>query len=116
MHIYLGLGKGAGYVSDATGVVEVDVSDHDAGKFTGNDAELTETGEEDLDRALAARLDEDGARALDKVTGAHLLPAPEQSVDLDDAGSKVSGCHKERSLPGACREPAGNFRRARSRC
>ena len=71
-------------------------------------------GEQDLDRALAAGLDEDRPRALDQVTGAHLLPAAEQGVDLHDAGSKVTcGMRIRRDrfrVP--AREPAGNFRRA----
>ena len=52
------VGKRTGDVADAPGVVEVDVGDDHAGQVAGVDAELRQRGQQHLDRALAARLDE----------------------------------------------------------
>ena len=78
-----GVGKGAGHVADAAGVVEVDVGDGDAGQVVGADAEVVERGEQRRHRRLAARLDQHRRRPLDQVAGGDPLPPAEQRVDLE---------------------------------
>ena len=46
-----------------------------AGQVIGSDAQLVQTSKEDLDRTLAASLDEHGSWALEEVAGCHPLPA-----------------------------------------
>ena len=64
VHVDLRPGKGAGDVADAAGVVEVDVGDATPASSSATDPELGQRGQQHLDRALAAGLDQDRALGL----------------------------------------------------
>ena len=73
-------------VSDAAGVVKVDVRDQDGGEVVRAETELGESFEDDRDGALAAGLDEDRVGPGKEVAGGRLLPTAKQRVDFEDAG------------------------------
>ena len=113
MHVDGGPRKGASYVTDAAGVVEMDVGDDHSGQFVGGDAETGQLVEEHGHRALASGLDEDGCVTLEQVAGGHLLPAPEQCVDLDHPiGNPRPAASAERLVVMVARVGSGHERRA----
>ena len=108
VHVDGRVGKRAGDVADAAGVVEVDVGDGDAGEVGRRDVELGQRVEQRVDGGLAAGLDQHRLGALDQVAGRDVVPAAEQRVDLDDAGADP-GVHPPTlphvvpSIPDGCR-------------
>ena len=87
VHVHRGVGERPGDVADAAGVIEMDVRDGDSGERVGRDVQFRQCGEQRVDGGLAAGLDQHGFGPLDQVAGGDVVPAAEQRVDLDDAGS-----------------------------
>jgi hypothetical protein len=90
VHVNGGIGERPGDVPDTSGVVEMDVRHGYAGKVFRAHAVPGQGVKQCRRRALAARFDQDGSRPFDQVTGRHPLPASEQGVYLQDAGSDVT--------------------------
>ncbi len=98
VHVDGGGGKGPGHVAHTAGVVQMDVGHRHPGQVTRAHAEGVERVEQHPHRALAARLHQDRRRPVHQVAGRHLLPPPEEGVDLDDAGSDLRGRHVPTSI------------------
>src|SRR5690606_38881735 len=107
VHVDRRLGEGRGHVAHPAGVVEVDVGDRHTRQLAGVDAELGQGGEQVGHRCLAAGLDQHRGVAGDEVAGGHLVPAPEQGVDLQDPGCDL-GVHVTPSVLGRAPPAVGS--------
>ena len=87
VHVHGGVGERSHHVTDTAGVIEVDVRDGDAGESVRRHVQFGQRGQERVDRGLAAGLDQHRFGAFDQIAGGHVVPASEQRVDLDHAGS-----------------------------
>ncbi len=85
VHVDAGRREGAGHVTDAAGVVEVDVGDGHPGQLGWPHPDLGQRRQQHGHRGLASRLDQHRRRALNEVAGGDVLPAAQQGVDLEDA-------------------------------
>ena len=98
VHVHGRFRERGGDVAHATGVVEVDVGDDDAGQVIGGHAEVGQLGQHGGERALTAGLDEARLGALDQVARRHLTPSTQPGVDLDHARSQHA-CSSRAVLP-----------------
>ena len=74
VHVDRRVRKGPGDVSDAAGMIEMDVGHRHPAQVSGRHPELGERLQEHRDRALASRLDQQRRVPVHEVSGGHPLP------------------------------------------
>jgi hypothetical protein len=86
VHVHRGPGKRLGDIADTTGMVEVDVRHGDTGEILGSHVQFCQRGQSESTEDWLPVSTSTGS-ALRSDTGGHAVPASEQRVDLDHAGS-----------------------------
>jgi len=80
----LRLREGCGDITDAAGMVQVDVRDDDCRQVIGADAELVEPSDDHAGRTGCARLNQTRTTAADDVARGDALVSPHPRIEMED--------------------------------